>query len=396
MDIRTLLFADLVLQLCCGVGLLLMSRGVPGLRGLRWFGWAFASASLGIVFLLQYGLPEPYAVFVGRLLTLGAAVLLTQGVAEFISPRSNSLAFGAALLAIFAAVDSWLLSQPNHQVGAIIAFGVAFAAQLLTAILMLLDHKEAGERAASRSTAALLAGVALLSLTRALIAPLEAAGGLVLNATLLFSGVVLYMIFSAGLAFGFVWMITARLRNQLELQAQTDALTGVLNRRALEMAADRDISACRRRGTPLALLAIDLDHFKRLNDTYGHAAGDAMLAASSRLLQRSLRSTDLLARFGGEEFIAVLPDRDGNRALEIAERLRSKLEELQVPFEGQMLRVTASFGVASLSDPGDSWADMQRRADRALYAAKQGGRNCIRVAAAASAAGAGAPLVVGS
>lgn len=395
MDIRTLLFADLVLQLCCGTGLLLMSRGVPGLRGLRWFGWAFGSASLGIVFLMHYGLPEPYAVFVGRLLTLCAAVLLTQGVAEFISPRANSLAFGAVLVAVFAAADSWLQFQPRHQIGAIITFGVAFAAQLLAAILMLLAHQVPGEKAASRSTAALLAGVAMLSLTRALLAPLQVAGNPILNETLQFGGVVLYMIFSAGLAFGFVWMTTARLRNQLEMQAQTDSLTGVLNRRALEMAADREISACRRRGTPLALLAIDLDHFKRLNDTHGHAAGDAMLAAASRQLQRSLRSTDFLARFGGEEFIAVLPDRDGARAFEIAERLRSKLEELQVPFEGQMLRVTASFGVASLSDPGDSWTDMQRRADRALYAAKQGGRNCTRAAAAASGGG-GTELAVSS
>ncbi|MGH3183808.1 MAG: GGDEF domain-containing protein, partial [Streptosporangiaceae bacterium] len=111
--------------------------------------------------------------------------------------------------------------------------------------------------------------------------------------------------------------------------------------------------------------------------THGHAAGDAVLAAAARQLQQGLRNTDLVARFGGEEFIAVLPERDAQRAAEIAERLRARMEELRVEFEGRELGVTASFGIAALAG-GDAWSELLRRADHALYEAKRAGRNCLR------------------
>ncbi|HUX68568.1 MAG TPA: GGDEF domain-containing protein [Terriglobales bacterium] len=385
MDIRTLLLGDLVLQVCCALGLLLMSRGVPGFRGLRWFAWAYAGATAGIVLMLLQGhLPAPWTMAAGRTLLLLAAVLLTQGIAEFVVPASSALGWGLPLLGVYALVDFLRPHGSPGSVGEVVLFGVAFAAQLLVGILVLASNPHPAERTASRATAGLLAGLATLSLARAAIAPLRRLGpaSSSYNA-LMFGGVVLHMLFSAGMAFGFIWMMTARLRQEWEHQARTDDLTGLPNRRALELAGERELAACRRRGGPLAVLAMDLDHFKQLNDTYGHAAGDRVLAAAARAFAAGLRSSDLVGRLGGEEFAAVLPERDAERALEIAERLRLRLESLRVSFEGQPLRITASLGVAALADPGEGWHELLRRADRALYEAKRAGRNCCRSAEAA-------------
>lgn len=379
MDIRTLFLGDLVLEVCCGLGLLLMSRNVPGFRGLRWFAWAYGSATGGAFLLFLNGsLHAVWIALAGRWLMLLGAVLLTQGVAEFVVPASSALGWGASFLVLFAAVDFIYSRSPvqGQSDASIVIFGVAFAAQLLVGILVLASHDEPGVGTACHATAGLLTGLAVLSLARAALVPLRGVGWLA-NEAVTFGGVVLYMLFSAGMAFGVVWMMTARLRNLLEAQAGTDALTSVLNRRALESAVQREIAACRRRASPLTVLAIDLDHFKALNDTHGHAAGDAMLAATARLLQQGLRNTDLVARYGGEEFIVVLPERDSERAGEIAERLRARMEALRVEFEGHALSVTASFGIASLAG-GDAWAELLRRADQALYEAKRAGRNCLR------------------
>lgn len=390
MDLRTLLFADMVLQVCCAAGLLLMSRTVPGLRGLRWFGWAYGCATAGLILVIWQAAPgEVWGVLLGRFLVLLGAVLMTQGIAEFAVPAASVLGWGGFLLAFFAAADYAALRRPHHAVTAVVVFACAFAAQLLVGILVLLSHDEPAERVPARATAALLAGVATLSLARAVLADWRGvSANLLANDSARFGGAVLYLVFSVGMAFGFVWMMTARLRNQLEQQARTDALTGVMNRRALDLAGQRELAACARRNSPLAVVAIDLDHFKRLNDAYGHAAGDAALAAAAQMLQRCLRSTDLLARFGGEEFIAVLPDRDGERAQLVAERLRGRLQALQIDYERRQLTLTASFGVAIASPEAalaETWSDLLRRADHALYDAKRGGRNCIRVAAAPAA-----------
>ncbi len=396
MDIRTLLFADLLLQVCCACGLLLMSRTVPGLRGLRWFGWAYAGATAGLALMIWQAPAGLWGLLLGRFLVLLGAVLMTQGIAEFAVPAASVLGWGGFLLALFTAADYIALRRPHHAVTVVVVFGCSFAAQLLVGILVLLAHDEPAERLPARATAALLAGVAALSLARAVLAEWRGVGAnpLVSDAAR-FGGAVLYMVFSVGMAFGFVWLMTARLRNQLEQQARTDALTGVMNRRALDLAGQRELAACGRRNSPMAIVAIDLDHFKRVNDVHGHAAGDAALAAAAQLLQRCLRSTDLLARFGGEEFIAVLPDRDGERAQLVAERLRGRMEALHIDYEHRQLTLTASFGVAiasPLPELAETWSDLLRRADRALYEAKRDGRNCIRVAEAPEPI----PMAIGS
>ncbi|HVR69405.1 MAG TPA: sensor domain-containing diguanylate cyclase [Vicinamibacteria bacterium] len=162
--------------------------------------------------------------------------------------------------------------------------------------------------------------------------------------------------------------------------AEHDALTGLYNRRAFDDHLARAVAREDRQGGRFALLMLDIDHFKKLNDTYGHPAGDAALAGVARLLERLLRKGDLAARYGGEEFAAILPGSDEKGALGMAERVRQALESERLVFEGARLALTASFGAAVWPADGREAAALVGAADRALYAAKQAGRNRVTAA----------------
>ncbi|MDU8909971.1 diguanylate cyclase [Aestuariicoccus sp. MJ-SS9] len=176
-----------------------------------------------------------------------------------------------------------------------------------------------------------------------------------------------------------------RLRANMQVglrAALTDPLTGLYNRRYALPHLDRLARTAHHRGREAAVLVIDLDHFKAINDTHGHAAGDQVLTAVARHLGDRLRAADLVARLGGEEFLVVMPDADADSALRIAKRLCSSLSRLRVPAQGLSppLRVTASLGVA-VTDPGVAvtGADLIQRADRAMYRAKKNGRNRVEI-----------------
>jgi two-component system cell cycle response regulator len=140
------------------------------------------------------------------------------------------------------------------------------------------------------------------------------------------------------------------------------------------------LERCRRFNHQLALLMIDVDHFKRVNDTHGHAVGDEVLKAFTRILEGNLRSVDLLGRLGGEEFAVVLPESDQNAAKHTAERLRAAVEALEFPFEdGTTMKITTSVGIAILAGAGETLDSLLARADTALYTAKGEGRNRVVV-----------------
>jgi diguanylate cyclase (GGDEF)-like protein len=163
-------------------------------------------------------------------------------------------------------------------------------------------------------------------------------------------------------------------------QARTDPLTGAMNRRAMEEAALRETARSIRHGHMLCMIVLDIDHFKHLNDTRGHAAGDCALQALVRQVQSMLRGNDLLARTGGEEFTILLPDTPASAGVIAAERIRQAIEELEAPFEGEPLQFTVSAGVAQLDPSQGGWESMMRRADSAMYEAKEHGRNSVRPA----------------
>ena len=159
---------------------------------------------------------------------------------------------------------------------------------------------------------------------------------------------------------------------ELERLANTDRLTGVCNRRALDVALTAELDRARRYESSLSLLFFDLDHFKRVNDVYGHVVGDQVLRDFVSQLRSMLRDSDILGRWGGEEFIVVCPETKAGDIINLAERIRTKIEGFKFAQAG---RVTVSIGIAELS-ADDDVRDLIDRADQALYEAKRGGRNC--------------------
>lgn len=168
-----------------------------------------------------------------------------------------------------------------------------------------------------------------------------------------------------------------RLAAALEHQARIDPLTGALNRRAFHELIGRDIGRARRHARPLSIAMIDVDHFKRFNDTQGHAAGDKVLVALSRTIASELRTEDFFCRYGGEEFIVALSETNKVGSAQAAERLRAAIADIHLEHGDAVLSVTASLGVATFGNDGDTIDDLVTAADHALYRAKAAGRNCV-------------------
>ena len=175
-----------------------------------------------------------------------------------------------------------------------------------------------------------------------------------------------------------------RLEAQLKQLARTDPLTGLGNRRDFEEQAEREWQRRQRHDWPMAVLMLDIDHFKRINDQHGHDAGDAVLRQVARGCEAHLRNVDLLSRIGGEEFAVILPETPVDRALEVAHRLCHSLASLQVPLpDGHRVTFTVSIGLAMCDSADANLEATLKRADVALYEAKAGGRNQVRLASAA-------------
>jgi diguanylate cyclase (GGDEF)-like protein len=181
------------------------------------------------------------------------------------------------------------------------------------------------------------------------------------------------------LRFSFASGVEDEYERRLLEAALRDVLTGLYNRRHFEERLSAELSAAQRHGRALAVLAIDIDHFKEINDTWGHPAGDAMLRLVADTLARTIRQEDVLARYGGEEFVLVARETTQVGGEQLAERLRLLVEDARLPWNEQQLKVTISIGLAFSGEAGDRMAPVQlfERADRALYLAKRRGRNRV-------------------
>ncbi len=166
----------------------------------------------------------------------------------------------------------------------------------------------------------------------------------------------------------------ARLFQEMQQQALTDSLTGCFNRRSFEMQLERDLHMATRLRQPVSLIMLDVDYFKRVNDSYGHDAGDVALRMLADAMREELRGVDTAARYGGEEFAIILPSADVEGARVVAERLRARIEKLNIPTVGN---ITASFGIATFPVHAGSRDLLVTNADRSLYQAKFNGRNCV-------------------
>ncbi len=172
----------------------------------------------------------------------------------------------------------------------------------------------------------------------------------------------------------------AQLFREVHEHSVRDALTGCFNRRHALEVIDAELRRSRRSGLPLSMLMFDIDHFKRINDRHGHLAGDAVLAAIGGRMRAVLRGSDMKCRYGGEEFLVLLPDTPQPGAQRVAETLRAEIHDHPVDFNDERIVVSASFGVTAITPGEVDGLTVMARADAALYRAKQDGRNCVRTA----------------
>ncbi len=345
---------------------------------LHWAAMALLVA-FGMGLLLQRGqVPQWLSVGLGNLLMLASMLMLRRGVERFCRrrPPDREQALLLLLGGAAAVASSWPGLPPLPGVlssVAIMVWSLLRAAGVVRSSLA----TEFGARTARWCAAplALLAGLFCLRAAIALVFPdnfarylQQPGGGAIVPAFVA-------LFFSLVLQINLMALVVLRLVRRLQHKSDHDVLTGLLGRRAMQRLLRDESRRQRRHGGSFALLSIDIDHFKAVNDTHGHEAGDAVLARVAHTLRASAREADSVARMGGEEFCMLLPGTDEAGADQLAARLLATVRGLQHPEAGGRRGVSISIGVAVATVPGEALPLLQRRLDQALYAAKAAGRD---------------------
>lgn len=352
------------------------------------FGWWTASLVLVSLALasvaLRGAIGGPLIDYGPSAFGMAAMLAVLRGQLEFlptgaVAPGPVAGALAAVGLAAMAACD--LLGQPLLM-SASGAVTVGALAVLAGAGFLRADGPLRG---AARFCGAVLVGFGVVRLWRAGFLVAAPAGHDVLDPSL--ASTINYTanaLFATLWCFGFILLNAARVedeldasRRELERLAATDPLTGLRNRRAFFAEAENELRRARRHGLPVSALLIDLDHFKLVNDRFGHLAGDELLRQVAATLARELRTTDIHCRFGGEEFVALLVQTPAADVLPTAERLRRAIAALRIESLGQQVGTTVSIGTASVAAGDVELDELLRHADTALYRAKQAGRDRV-------------------
>ena len=361
---------------------------------LNWVVAAGLIAAALILFLLRGRAPDLLAHPVANVLALAALMAIRRGLQIFLRlPLRDREA--AALLVLCTGFNlAWAGPPGAWPAGAVIITSAAVAWTLGRTTLEILAplRREFGTSGAWLVSWPYALGTLLFGLrfSLGLLLPAQVARPVnvdnAFNIGVVLSILVLNLAINASLAV----LVLLRLVRKLQRLSHHDPLTGLLNRRRLMQVLRAQKQALVRHGEPWSLLLLDLDHFKQVNDSHGHAAGDQVLVAVAALLQAQARDLDAVARMGGEEFCVVLPRTDAAGALAFAERLCERLAATPLPVEdgahqpaaavARTVRMTMSIGVASCLDPAESADLALGRADHALYAAKHAGRNRVCVA----------------
>jgi diguanylate cyclase (GGDEF)-like protein len=390
MDYGTLFFTNIasvaVFTVCIGL-LALYNRRVTGMK---WFaGGLIVGLAKMILQALEGKAPPGLSNMPANELYLISFMMQLMGLRWFVVRKPlRSRWPWIALGLVLAAYTILFLERIPYSANVI---NIPFVAVCGASAWILLKHGSGPFTAVSRVSAAILCGEMGLAAYRAVLTNLRYMRPW---ATKLAERDPQWLYSLAAMAFlatfmvmCYLWFLVTELQKELAEQASTDPLTGALNRRAMEEAALRETARSLRYGNPLCMIMIDIDYFKRLNDTRGHAAGDCALKAFVRKVKTLLRGEDLFARTGGEEFTILLPDTPESAGILTAERVRQAIEALEIPFEKKPIKLTISAGVAQLDPEGGGWEGMMQRADAALYKAKEHGRNSVAALSPKTAAG---------
>jgi diguanylate cyclase (GGDEF)-like protein len=378
LDVRTVILLAGIMSLLMAIALYFMKRNYPpSIRGLgEWAAAPMVLFGASLLFALRGAIPGLFSILFANLLLFSGTTLLYFGTQRFFDLKP-SIKLWASLIFITLLPLAWFaVIEPHHgaRVGVIGSFMTVLA----------LAHARLIFFRGPRTFSTYFAGAALLmlavsqALRLAFSFDLPASDGIFDSSSpgqATFVSIYAFAILMATI--GMVLMATDRLRGELEHLATHDSLTGALNRRALIEACALELARCRRNQQVMSVLLIDLDHFKAVNDTHGHLVGDRVLVDFADRVRSLLRAPDRLGRFGGEEFVVLLPETSLDKARVVAERIRRDIEQA----DGDLPRRTVSIGV-TVSFPDDPDLDgLLARADAALYQAKDGGRNRVETVA---------------
>ena len=381
-DVPTLLLMIVVSSVVASAALLVLN-GSQRRDGLQyWAAGLLLSAGAHGLLLLYGRIPNVSSVVLGNALLSAALAGFLLAVRRF---HGRPLHWVRALAPVLTIAVLMFIFQRNFAVRVAVN-GIGLAAQAAWVLWALLRHQRRREEGVSRGALLVAGGLVLLLLTvlirgvLAIFYSLDIAsilqGNLVQTLTFMVSFMVTLVI-----SFGFVFMAKERADAANVRLAAQDALTGVANRRALMLALEHELASAARQHTPLSLLMLDLDHFKRVNDHYGHLAGDQVLRHTVAVVRQRLRAQDVLGRYGGEEFLLLLPGTDVAGAQQLAQQLCQALQAAPCHWRDQSIAVTASVGIASVSASAPTdWETLLQAADQALYRAKDNGRNRVEVA----------------
>jgi len=345
--------------------------------------WAAALSANTLTYILFIGrgqISDWLSIVLANVLLASAFSLFLQGILQF-QKRSLPLWLIWAPVLLEAVVFSWLIP---HQNARNIANALILSSQMLWIIGAVLQKRREtvgrGQYFVVTGFLLLVAALAAQGIKSAIY--VEEVHALLLPSLVQTVTFLVSPVSSILLSMGLVVMTKERADERNRDMATRDVLTGLFNRRAVMESLSHHIDLARRNGLPMCLLMLDVDHFKNVNDTYGHLSGDRVLRQIAKTLIERTRAQDQVVRFGGEEFLVIVPDTDVDGALTLAETLRTSIENVAfVTEEGKAINVTVSIGVSQLRASGSQQPEkLIALADQALYRAKLGGRNRVEAA----------------
>lgn len=380
LDLRTLIVVHVLIAVLFGCMLVVFSHSFRRFTGVDWVGGGLLATGLGFLLLLNRE-QLPYWAGVtaaGVALTLAWA-LVYEGIAAFRELPYRSRTIGPLAIILVSATSIYYgYVSPDLQLR-LISFNLI---QMIMAAAVVQVTLTRTPRSGLRLGQLLIAvSVAIMACQFAVSAAMTilterpeslfGAGGLGRIAFLW------ALLTTISVSCGMLWLAVGRMEGELRHQLRTDPLTGAFNRRAMDEISAGELSRSQSTGKPIAVLIADLDDFKAVNDQHGHQVGDDVLRQFSALLAANLRIGETLVRYGGEEFLILLPGSNRDEAAATAEKLRALIEAQIFMVAELELRLKASFGVAALRGSDDDWSHLLRRADAALYVAKNSGRNRV-------------------
>jgi diguanylate cyclase (GGDEF)-like protein len=352
---------------------------------LHWSAFAGLSTLSFVALIIALHQPVPLTAEVlralGNIAGVVAMLALHRGIRLFVGAPPWNGAYAVALGIVLLA--SWIGLSPTHSA---LRVGVNSAVLTTISLGIAADLYRYGREVVQRRrmwllSAPILAAAAGFSLRglRAIWNPASVAAEMTTNSALNVVSSVAYMMIALTFHATLIGLVVGRLLADLRHRSRHDGLTGLLNRRTMEETLLAQVQRSRRTGEPFTVLMLDLDHFKAINDRHGHAAGDRALKHTAAALKAELREVDALGRFGGEEFLVLMPGATADAARPVAERLRTALLTDAPRMDGTTLFLSASIGVAQWRGPSEEPSRLLMRADAALYRAKTRGRDCVVV-----------------